>query len=75
MKIKTKIVSCHTPDSKPVKQEINGTVVLPPLVFPAYIIRGALYNLIFVLLKMRCSIWGFIESAIPGSLCRIWGSL
>ena len=34
MKIKTKIVSCHTADSKPVKQEVNGTVILPPLVFP-----------------------------------------
>ncbi len=22
--------------SKPVKQEVNGTVILPPLVFPAY---------------------------------------
>ncbi len=30
----TKIVSCHTADSKPVKQEVNGTVILPPLVFP-----------------------------------------
>ncbi len=26
---KTKIVSCHTADSKPVKQEVNGTVILP----------------------------------------------
>jgi hypothetical protein len=32
--IKTKIVGCHTADSKPVKQEVNGTVILPPLVFP-----------------------------------------
>ncbi len=29
--IKTEIVSCHTADSKPVKQEVNGTVILPPL--------------------------------------------
>ncbi len=29
------MVSCHTADSKPVKQEVNGTVILPPLVFPA----------------------------------------
>jgi hypothetical protein len=29
-----KIVSCHTADSKPVKQEVNGTVILPPLGFP-----------------------------------------
>ncbi len=34
MPIKTKIVSCHTADSKPVKQEVNGTVILLPLVFP-----------------------------------------
>ncbi len=29
-----KIVSCNTADSKPVKQEVNSTVMLPPLVFP-----------------------------------------
>jgi len=34
LQIKTKIVSCHTADSKPVKQEVNGTVILSPLVFP-----------------------------------------
>ncbi len=28
-------ISCHTVDSKPVKQEVNDTVILPPLVFPA----------------------------------------
>jgi hypothetical protein len=30
-----KIVSSHTADSKPVKLEVNGTVILLPLVFPA----------------------------------------
>ncbi len=35
MQIKTTIVSCHTADSKPVKQEVNGIVTLPPLVIPA----------------------------------------
>jgi hypothetical protein len=35
LQINTKIVSCHTADSEPVKQEVNGTVILPPLVFPA----------------------------------------
>jgi hypothetical protein len=35
LQIKIKIVSCHTADTKPVKQEVNGTVILPPLVFPA----------------------------------------
>jgi hypothetical protein len=34
LQIKTKIVSCHTADSKPVKQEVNGIVILLPLVFP-----------------------------------------
>jgi hypothetical protein len=34
MQTKTKIVSCPTADSKPVKQEVNGTVILPALVFP-----------------------------------------
>ncbi len=35
LQIKTKIVSCHTADSKPVKQEVSSTVIPPPLVFPA----------------------------------------
>ncbi len=34
MQIKTKIVSNLLADSKPVKQEVNGTAILPPLVFP-----------------------------------------
>ncbi len=34
LQIKTKIVSCHTANSKPVKQEVNSTMILPPLVFP-----------------------------------------
>ncbi len=34
MQIKTKIVSYHTADSKPVKQEVKGTMILPTLVFP-----------------------------------------
>ncbi len=34
LQIKTKIVSCHTANSKPVNQEVNSTVILPPFVFP-----------------------------------------
>jgi hypothetical protein len=34
LQINTKMVSCHTTDSKPAKQEVNGTLILPPLVFP-----------------------------------------
>jgi hypothetical protein len=33
LQIKTKTVSSHTADSKPVEQEVNSTVILPPLVF------------------------------------------
>ncbi len=36
--IKRIIVSRHTADSKPVKQEVNGTVILPLLVFPGYML-------------------------------------
>ncbi len=35
LQTKTKIVSCLTAHSKPVKQEVNSTVMLPTLVFPA----------------------------------------
>jgi hypothetical protein len=28
------MASCHTADSKTVKQEVNGTMILTPLVFP-----------------------------------------
>ncbi len=41
LQIKTKNVSCHTADSKVVKQEVNGTVILPPLVFLAPTIKDA----------------------------------
>jgi len=39
LQLKTNTVSCHAADSKPVKQEVNGTVILPPLVFPACTIK------------------------------------
>ncbi len=41
LQIKTKIVICHAADSKPVKQEVNGTVILPPLLFPAPTLKGS----------------------------------
>ncbi len=34
MQIKTKIVSCHTANSKPVKHVANGTVILGPFSIP-----------------------------------------
>jgi hypothetical protein len=44
LQIKTKIVSCHIPNSKLVKQEVNGTVILPPLAFPG----GQCYEAFFL---------------------------
>ncbi len=38
---KNKIVCCHTADSKLVKQEVNGTVILLPLVFPGLAYKKA----------------------------------
>ncbi len=35
LQIKATIVICHTADSKAVKQEVNSTGLLPPLVFPS----------------------------------------
>ncbi len=40
MQFKTKIVSCHTADSKPVKQEVNSTMILPLLVFPGLTLKN-----------------------------------
>jgi hypothetical protein len=34
LQIKAKIISCHTANFKPVKQVANGTLILPPSVFP-----------------------------------------
>ncbi len=51
LQIKTEIVSCTTADSKPVKQEVNGTVILPPLVFPGFFHHHKpFYNISLVLL-------------------------
>jgi len=55
-----KIVSCHTADSKPVKQEVTGTVMLLPLVFPALALarsinydRKVRYKLKYILTKVK----------------------
>jgi hypothetical protein len=48
-------VSCHTADSIPVKQDVNGTVKLPPLVFSALA-----YNTAILKTAVKC----FIVSAV-----------
>ena len=40
LRIKTKIVSCHTANSKPVNQEVNGTEILPPFSIPWAVYRS-----------------------------------
>jgi len=39
------MVSSYTADSKPVKQEVNCTVILPPLVFPGLIVSKAFMSI------------------------------
>ncbi len=54
LQIKTKIVSCHTADSKPVKQEGNGTVILPPLEFPAQGVKTKFNQLYCLRIQKMC---------------------
>jgi len=63
LNIKTKIVSYHTAESKPVKQEVNGTVILPPLVFPAYTIKTSWVRNVWIhskLLFVHVSVFVFV---------------
>ncbi len=70
MQVKTKNVSGHTADSKPVKLEVNGTVLLPPLVFPA--LRQP-SRAVFVVSNLRknYSVHSllFLNFDMPGSKC------
>ena len=36
----------HTADSKPVKQEVNGTVIPPPLVFPGVYLSPGYFSFV-----------------------------
>jgi len=47
LQIKTKIVSSHTADSKPVKQEVNSTVILP-LVNPFQIYESTRHSATYI---------------------------
>ncbi len=38
------VLICKTDYSKQVKPEVNGTVILPPLVFPAFALLGKLFS-------------------------------
>ncbi len=56
LQIKTKIVSCHTADSKPVKLEVNCIVILPPLVFPDLPLPAILYLAEITFSGKQCSL-------------------
>ncbi len=51
--------SCHTADSKPVKQEVNGTVILTPLVFP-----GSRFKNSFGLIWFIFNWWQFLKDLV-----------
>ncbi len=63
MQIKTKIVSCHTADSK----QVNGTVILPPLVFP-----GLVDEMSMATKKESFIIWTIRTSTPPSSPPKLW---
>jgi hypothetical protein len=54
------MVSFHTADSKPDKQEVNGTMILPPLAFlgeSLKVVKGRVFNSKlgrFALLHRKC---------------------
>jgi hypothetical protein len=68
LQIQTKIVSCHTADSKPVKQEVNGTVMLPPLVFADLTIFGQIETMLIIYSQSGFSNYNFIKSGKTGGL-------
>jgi hypothetical protein len=72
LQIKTKIVSCHTAYSKPVKQEVNRTVILPPLVFPdSSFIHSFIHSFIQSVSQSECVIILYIVSLSVARLCVI----
>jgi hypothetical protein len=48
LQIKIKIVSCHTADSKPVKQEVNGSVMLHCLALPGQLLHEGVWLAVVV---------------------------
>jgi len=55
LQIKTNIVSYHTANSKPVKLEVNGTVILTPLVLLGHRYRNCLIR--FLIYKIVMSMF------------------
>ncbi len=56
MRIKTKNVSCLTADSKPVKLEVNGTMILPTLVLPGITFEGMGFKITHPDLAIKVSV-------------------
>ncbi len=67
---KNKIVSCHTANSKPVKREVNSTMILPPLEFPVS-------ANVSILLAKVCSYLSYYIQCSEGTLilvlCIVYG--
>ncbi len=71
LQIKTKIVSCHTANSKRVKPEVNSTVILPRLVFSGYS-EQVTFEKIFIFvadtLDNKASVFGAVRHDIAKAL-------
>ncbi len=59
LQIKSKIVICHTADSKPVKQEVNGTVI--PLLFP---VNTKNLQSFIILTSTKCLMYGRTSAGV-----------
>ncbi len=71
LQIKTKIVSSHTADSKPVKQEVNGTVILPPLVFPSRIIFQLASPARKISIRILLGSWNYFRVNLLTLFCKL----
>ncbi len=75
LQIQTKNVSCHTADSKPVKQEVNGTVILHPWVFPALALNKYRHPHVKNIKCVFMSVWCVFMSVVcvyVCVLCVLW---
>jgi hypothetical protein len=67
LQIKAKNVSCHIADSYPVKQEVNGTVIHSPLVFPGY---SHFFSIALSAVSAECIMLSIFLVSVVNAECR-----
>jgi hypothetical protein len=74
LQIKTEIINCHTAFSKPVKQEDNSTLILPPLVFPVECLNTVCRD-VYCHAKCRHAGCHYVECRGASFLTLSWSTL